>query len=53
MFIDELVVLLSQPISAKQATSASNENNFIVMCILIYRFLPSLPGQVGFAKEIY
>ena len=31
--VEELDVLGLQPTSAKQATSANNESNFIVMCI--------------------
>jgi hypothetical protein len=41
---------LSQPASAKQATSASNENNFIVMCIIFVSFALSLPGRLALSK---
>jgi hypothetical protein len=42
---------LSQPASAKQATSASNENNFIVMCIIFVSFALSLPGRLALSKS--
>jgi hypothetical protein len=47
-------VLGLQPTSAKQATSANNENNFIVMCIFNCRFVLPFPApQVGFAAGNY
>jgi hypothetical protein len=47
-------VLGLQPTSAKQATSANNESNFIVMCIFDFLFVFALPApQVGFAAGNY
>jgi len=47
-------VLGLQPTSAKQATSANNENNFIVMCIFNCRLILPFPApQVGFEAGNY
>ena len=45
-------VLGLQPTSAKQATSANNENNFIVMCIsTVVLFCPFLPRRLALQPE--
>ena len=51
VLVAPLLAPLSQPASAKQATSASNENNFIVMCIIFVSFALSLPGRLALQRD--
>jgi len=47
--VPEVLVPLSQPTSAKQATSAINESSFIVLCICFIVSCPSLPGRLAWS----
>lgn len=52
--VEELDVLGLQPTSAKQATSANNESNFIVLCIFDFLLVLPFPApQVGFEAGKY
>ena len=45
--VEELDVLGLQPTSAKQATSANNESNFIVLCIFDFLLVFALSCPAG------
>jgi hypothetical protein len=52
--VEALGVLGLQPTSAKQATSANNDSNFIVVCIFDFLLVLPFPApQVGIAAGNY